>query len=90
MNKITIFMLSMIIILVYINCIPIQKVEPLVITYKNKKINSDFWNGKCLSPYCQRQWWWYNKNTPLPWGNSSIIPTWYYPPYAHIHNYYCL
>lgn len=51
-------------------------------------IPGNYWGTRCLSPYCRRNKWWYNRYTPLPWGNSARIPRWYYPLYPHIYNYY--
>lgn len=47
----------------------------------------EYWSG-CLSPYCKRRLWWYNKYTPLPWNNSTKYPKWIYPPYTYFTNYY--
>lgn len=42
----------------------------------------------CLSPYCRRRSWWYNKYTPLPWNNPTRFPKWIYPPYTYLTDYY--
>lgn len=52
----------------------------------------------CLSPYCRRQKWWYNKYTPLPWGNTGRYPRYWnnsyyfdyqrYLDYANYYRYY--
>lgn len=46
------------------------------------------WNGRCLSPYCERQSWWYNRYTPFIWNNSGRYPRWWNPPYTYLTNYY--
>jgi hypothetical protein len=50
--------------------------------------NNFYYADQCLSPYCKRKWWWFNEFTPLPWGNASRTPKWYYPPYTYIQRYY--
>jgi hypothetical protein len=42
----------------------------------------------CLSPYCRRRSWWYNRYTPLPWNNPTRFPRWIYPPYDYLTDYY--
>lgn len=46
------------------------------------------YNYRCLSPYCRRRSWWYNRYTPLPWNNPTRYPKWVYPPYTYLTNYY--
>jgi hypothetical protein len=51
----------------------------------------EYWNNygyPCLSPYCRRRSWWYNRYTPLPWNNPTRYPKWPYPPYTYMTNYY--
>lgn len=53
-----------------------------------KRCNNFYLGNRCLSPYCNQEWWWYNEHTPLPWGNTSRTPKWFWPPYTYITRYY--
>lgn len=64
--------------------------ENFAIPYRRRpceNCNNFYYGNRCLSPYCKRESWWYNKYTPLPWGNSSRVPNWYYPPYTYINSF---
>ncbi len=64
--------------------------EKFAIPYEKNlcnRCNNFYLGNRCLTPYCDRNLWWYNNFTPLPWGNVSRTPKWYFPPYSHIHSY---
>lgn len=91
----TLFLLVMLIIIVFSNIsldTDLSSTEQFAIPIRYNRscdrCNNFYLGDRCMSPYCRREWWWFNKHTPLPWGNSSRLPKWYYPPYTYIQSYY--
>ncbi len=65
--------------------------EDIYLNVDIEKYVSDYYGNYgygCLSPYCRRRSWWYNKYTPLPWNNPTRFPKWIYPPYTYLTEYY--
>ncbi len=91
----TLFLLVVLIIVVFSNIsvdVDVNATEKFAVPYRYHKAcdrcNKFYVGDRCLSPYCKRDWWWFNEYTPLPWGNTSRTPKWYYPPYTYIQSYY--
>lgn len=88
-------LLIVLIVIIFTNIdvdIDVTAKEKFAIPYGSRRscdrCNNFYLGDRCLSPYCKREWWWFNDHTPLPWGNTSRTPKWYYPPYTYIQSYY--
>lgn len=100
MNTLTLVLLVVVILIILLNAeIDNGDKEKFAIPYGSRyggysrqqhcnKCKNFYFGDRCLSPYCEKEWWWYNDHTPLPWGNSSRTPKWFYPPYTYVQSYY--
>lgn len=87
-------LLILLIIIIFINVevdIYANPKENFAFPYRHSRscenCNNFYVGDRCKSPHCRKQWW-FNDYTPLPWGNSTRTPRWYYPPYTYIQSYY--
>lgn len=75
----TILIVLFVLVVIYTN-IKTENNEDFTVSYK-------YVNGYPHQRNYQRSWW-FNNFTPFVWGNPTRIPSWYYPPYAYIQQYY--
>ena len=52
------------------------------LTINIEKYIPDYWGG------WGKRGLWYDQYTPFMWNNATRFPSWYYPPYTYIENYY--